>query len=183
MFERFTTDAREAVVQAQVEARGLGHGFIGTEHLLLGLAGGSPDDLAAAVLRGEGLSVPRIREEVLRIVGQPRVLDDADSEALRAIGIDLDAVTETVERSFGPGALQRGRATFGHIPFTPRSKKVLELAVREAQHLRDDRIRSEHVLLGLIREGDGVAAKIMATIGPGLAELRRLVLRAMETAA
>jgi ATP-dependent Clp protease ATP-binding subunit ClpA len=90
-------------------------------------------------------------------------LSDEDAQALSAIGIDLDAVREAVEATFGPGALDpeppKGCA---RIPFTPRAKKVLELSLREALRLQHNYIGTEHILLGLIREGDGIAARILA---------------------
>lgn len=99
MFERFTQDARRAVVGAQVEARGLGHRWIGTEHLLIAVLGdeGSP---VAAALREVGLTPDTVRAEVRRQLGP---VDDGT--ALGGIGIDLDEVRRRVEDQFGPGAL------------------------------------------------------------------------------
>jgi ATP-dependent Clp protease ATP-binding subunit ClpC len=138
MFERFTDQARRVVVLAQEEARELGHDYIGTEHLLLGL----------------------IREK-----------DGAAARALDSLGIHLAAARQQVTEIIGPGQGQPA----GHIPFTPRAKKVLELSLREAQHLGDDCIGTEHLLLGLIREGEGVAAQVLVRLGPGLDEARRRV--------
>jgi ATP-dependent Clp protease ATP-binding subunit ClpA len=166
MFERFTDDARAVVVGAQAHAVGLHHGWIGTEHLLLALLD-DPDRRAARLLHAHGVTAPWARGEVERIVG--RGSPDLDAEALATLGIDLDAVRERVERTFGPGALARrhGRRMgfSGHVPFTPRAKKVLELSLREAVARGDRSIGSEHVLLGLAREGDGVAAGILRSRG------------------
>jgi ATP-dependent Clp protease ATP-binding subunit ClpA len=125
MFERFTAKARHVVVLSQEEARTLGHNYIGTEHILLGLIHES-EGLAAHVLVGQfKLTLDGIREEVTEIVGTGK------------------------------------KAQTGHIPFTPRAKKVLELALREALQLSHNYIGTEHILLGVIREGDGVAAQIL----------------------
>jgi ATP-dependent Clp protease ATP-binding subunit ClpA len=165
MFERFTEEARSAVVAASQQAEGLHHGYIGTEHLLLGLLDdrGTP---TARLLADRGVDGEWVRGEVERIVGRGE--PDLDAEALATLGIDLDAVRERVERTFGPGALARRRTcrrgivrSGPHIPFTPRAKKVLELSLREAIEMGDKHIGSEHVLLGLAREGDGVAAAIL----------------------
>jgi ATP-dependent Clp protease ATP-binding subunit ClpA len=167
MFERFTDEAREAVVAAQREASALNHGHIGTEHLLLGLLADG-DGRAARVLHEFSVDRAWARGEVERIVGRGE--PDLDADALATLGIDLDAVRERVERTFGAGALSRRRCrggllTRGHLPFTPRAKKVLELSLREAIAMADDHIGSEHVLLGLTREGDGVAARILGSHG------------------
>ena len=108
MFERFTDSARQVVVQAQSEARQLGHGFIGGEHLLLALV--SLDEPAAAVLRDHGVTTERIRAEVIRVVGPGQavgLLAGLDREALASIGIDLDVVRSRIEATFGPDALAR----------------------------------------------------------------------------
>ena len=168
MFERFTDEARSAVVAAQREAVALDHGWIGTEHLLLGLLD-DRDGRAARVLEGFAVEPAWARAEVERIVGRGEPGIDAD--ALATLGIDLDTVRERVERTFGAGALsgsrrcRRGVVRGGGIPFTPRAKKVLELSLREAVAMGDDHIGSEHVLLGLAREADGVGARILRSRG------------------
>jgi ATP-dependent Clp protease ATP-binding subunit ClpA len=180
MFERFTDEARKVVVAAEWHAGVLRHGWIGTEHLLLGLLD-DHERRAARILVDHGVSGPWVREEVERIVGVGE--PDLDADALATLGIDLDAVRERVERTFGPGALarrpcRRGRASAGsRRPFTPRAKKALELSLREAVAAGDGFIGAEHLLLGLLREGDGVAARILASRGVAreavLATLRR----------
>jgi ATP-dependent Clp protease ATP-binding subunit ClpC len=145
MFERFTDQARRVVVQAQVEARALGHNYIGTEHILLGLLSES-EGLAAQALGSLEISLDAAREQVVEIVG----------------------------RGTGPPS--------GHIPFTPRTKKVLELSLREAQRLGDDHIGTEHVLLGLVREGDGVGAQILVRLGASLDRVTEQVLATVRTA-
>lgn len=138
MFERFTARARHVVVLAQEEARKLGHNYIGTEHIVLGLLG-ERDGLADRVLAGFGMSVEEGRHEVEIIIGR------------------------------GQGQVS------GHIPFTPRAKKTLELALREALQLRHNYIGTEHILLGVIREGDGVGAQMLRQHAD-LLEIRTAVL-------
>jgi ATP-dependent Clp protease ATP-binding subunit ClpA len=174
MFERFTHEARTVVVAAQWHARALNHGWIGTEHLLLGLLD-DQERRAARILVDRGVTGPWVREEVERIVGPD---PDLDADALATLGIDLDAVRERVERTFGAGALsgsrrcRRGLHRGGTIPFTPRAKKALELSLREAVAMGDGSIGAEHVLLGLAREGDGVAARILRARGVDRAAVR-----------
>jgi ATP-dependent Clp protease ATP-binding subunit ClpA len=102
--------------------------------------------------------------------------EDLDAEALTTLGIDLDAVRDKVEAAFGPGALDAGgrrNASAGHIPFTPRAKKVLELALREAIALKSRSISEVHIALGLLREGEGLAMKVVHHRGVDAVELRR----------
>ena len=169
MFERFTFEARQTVVGAQHEARRLHSGRIGTEHLLLALL--IQPTPSAAVLTRHGLGRDEVAEAVRRYVGD----GDLDAEALTALGIDLDAVRSTVEASFGPGALDRpsGSKVGGHIPFTPRAKKVLELSLREAIAMKSKTIADGHIALGLLREGEGLAMKVLADRGVDTVELRR----------
>jgi ATP-dependent Clp protease ATP-binding subunit ClpA len=108
MFERFTDTARHVVVQAQDDARELGHGYIGCEHLLLAAAG--TDEPVGAVLRDQGVTPERIKAEILRTSGPGQTADPAgglDAEALASIGIDLDVVRARIEAAFGPDALTR----------------------------------------------------------------------------
>ena len=139
MFERFTDRARRVVVLAQQEARLLGHDYIGTEHLLLGL-----------LADGEGTA----------------------ARALESLGVTLDAAREQVREIIGEG---KGPQQ-GHIPFTPRAKKVLELSLREALNLGDDHIGTEHLLLGLLAEADDVGAQIVARLGASRRAVRDKVI-------
>jgi ATP-dependent Clp protease ATP-binding subunit ClpA len=186
MFERFTDRARKVTVDAQVVARRLGHCHIGTEHLLLALLQG--DGIAAQVLAGLGVTEAAVEREVLAEVGRGP-LGTGDAEALGAIGIDLDEVRRRVEASFGPGALHwrpdphwRGdrRRPGGHVPFSPRAKKVLELSLREALALKHNYIGTEHILLGLVREGEGLAMLVLTRLGAGPDVIRARVLDALR---
>ncbi|GAA0378179.1 Clp protease N-terminal domain-containing protein [Microbispora corallina] len=178
MFERFTETARKVLVLGQENARRLRHDHLGTEHLLLGLLG-QPESLSARLLGGHGLDHERAYAAVVRILGT-HPTGDIDADALESIGIDLAAVREKVEAAFGPGALDRrpGREERGvlvgprRIPLTPRAKKVLELSLREALALGSKDIRDGHILLGLIREGEGLGVRVMTDAGLDLAGLR-----------
>ncbi|MGO9778818.1 MAG: Clp protease N-terminal domain-containing protein, partial [Streptosporangiaceae bacterium] len=98
------------------------------------------------------------------------------ARALESLGISLEAVRRQVEEIVGPGQ----QAPSGHIPFTPRAKKVLELSLREALQLGHNYIGTEHILLGLIREGDGVAAQVLVKLGADPTRIRRQVLQLLE---
>ena len=94
------------------------------------------------------------------------------AKALESLGISLEAVRQQVEEIIGQGQ----QAPSGHIPFTPRAKKVLELSLREALQLGHNYIGTEHILLGLIREGDGVAAQVLIKLGADLNRVRQQVI-------
>jgi ATP-dependent Clp protease ATP-binding subunit ClpA len=189
MFERFTAAAREVVINAQQAARQLGHPFIGTEHVLLGLIH-EPRSATARLLSPHGLDPATVGADIQRLLGdrfEPDLsfteADAEDAAALKAIGIDLAKVRAAIEESFGAGSLQLpkreprrrglfGRRTGGHIPFTARAKKVLELSLREAIRLHHNFIAPEHIMLGLLREGDGLACRILADHEVDFAKLR-----------
>ena len=143
MFERFTERARRAVVLAQEEARKLDHGYIGTEHLLLGL----------------------IRED-----------EGVAAKALEALGISLKAVREQVVARVGRGR----RPPSGHIPFTDRAKRVLELSLRESGQLGHRYIGTEHILLAIVRAGDGVAAQVLTELGADPGRVREQVIELLQ---
>jgi ATP-dependent Clp protease ATP-binding subunit ClpA len=196
MFERFSTDARATVVSAQQEARTLADHHIGTEHLLLALLD-QPDSLANRVLVRSGVTRDGVVAGIQRIRQSDRDVTAEDREALKTIGIDLDAVRTAVEDAFGPGALSRhhtaadrerrvgwrrrkapvpGQPPRGHIPFSPRAKKVLEQSLREALRLKHGYIGTEHLLLGLVADGQGLATQILVESGTDLARLREAIL-------
>ncbi len=190
MFERFTAEARGVVMRARQEARQLRHPYIGTEHLLLAMLSDEAG-IAYTVLHDAGLDAERVRADIERLIGTPsKLLGDDDAAALQTIGIDLDAVLAKIEETFGPEALEppappSRRGIFGRRQgtgsrLTQRSKKAIELSLREAIHLRHDYIGSEHILLGLLREGDGLAAKIIVESGLTIEDLRRATLAAMK---
>ena len=98
------------------------------------------------------------------------------AKALESLGISLEAVRQQVEEIIGQGQ----QAPSGHIPFTPRAKKVLELSLREALRLGHNYIGTEHILLGLIREGDGVAAQVLVKLGADLNRVRQQVIQLLH---
>jgi ATP-dependent Clp protease ATP-binding subunit ClpA len=185
VFERFTIDARQVVVRAQEEARLLHHGFIGCEHLLLALSGGQ-DSPAAAALTAFGVETGELRQRVADFNGAGAGADAGplDADALAELGIDLDSVRRAAEASFGPGALDRpacGGLRAGHIPFTPRAKKSLQLALRTAVRRKDREITPGHLLLGVIAQRDNAALRLLKAEGVGSDELREEVSRRMTT--
>jgi len=212
MFERFTSEARNVVVGAQEQARALEHRFIGTEHLLLSMLANDDTAARLLRERGVTVESARAMIERY-VGGVPPRLTPSDAEALRAIGIDIDEVRRRLEENFGPnplaappqepvrrrfglrrtrrqrgggqrgGGQRGGPGITGHIPFSPRAKKVLELSLREALRLKHRSIGTEHVLLGLIREGQGLGALVLAEAKVDLAELRRTVENSFRDAA
>jgi ATP-dependent Clp protease ATP-binding subunit ClpA len=144
------------------------------------------------------IDLETVRSEVIREVGPgPRgQTSERDAEALRAIGIDVDEVRRRIDDAFGPGALdhrtrgrrrRRGRRCAdqlsrfaGHVPFTAGAKKVLELSLREAVHLGHGYIGTEHILLGIVREGQGLAAQVLAARGASGPGVRRVVHEEIE---
>jgi ATP-dependent Clp protease ATP-binding subunit ClpC len=110
------------------------------------------------------------------LLGLVREGDGVAARALASFGINLEAVREKVAEMIGPvGAL-----TTGSPPFTPRAKRVLELSLREALQLGHNYIGTEHMLLGVVREGDGVAAQVLVSLGADLADVRRRVLDVLD---
>ncbi len=143
MFKYFTERAKKAILYAQEEARNMGHNYIGTEHLLLG------------VLRDE---------------------DGVPYQVLSTMGIDVDVIRNAVKQLIGVG----GGVTYYELPFTARAKRVLELAMSEAQMMGYGYVDSEHLLLGLLRENDGIAAQILSDLGADLNTVRKEVYKMLH---
>jgi ATP-dependent Clp protease ATP-binding subunit ClpC len=110
------------------------------------------------------------------LLGLYREGEGVAAKALESLGISLDAVRQQVEEIIGRGQ----QAPSGHIPFTPRAKKVLELSLRESLQLGHDYIGTEHILLGLVREGGGVAAQILVKLGADLNRVRQQVIQLLH---
>lgn len=140
MFERFTEKAIKVIMLAQEEARRLGHNFVGTEQILLGLIG-EGTGIAAQVLKTMNVNLKDARIEVEKIIGR---------------GSGFVAV---------------------EIPFTPRAKRVLELSLEEARQLGHNYIGTEHLLMGLVREGEGVAARVLENLAVDVASIRTEVIQ------
>jgi ATP-dependent Clp protease ATP-binding subunit ClpC len=141
VFERFTERARQVVVVAQDEARDLGHGYIGTEHLLLAL----------------------LREQ-----------DGLGGRVLGALNVTTDQARALVEPS--------GESSPIKIPFTPRAKHSLDLALTEARSLGHSYIGTEHILLGIVGQDGGVAVEILSSLGVHAAAIRVQTLRLLGAA-
>lgn len=183
MFERFTTTARATVTQAQREGRGLGSPVIGTEHLLLALT-----DDAAGIASSALASLGIGRQEVLDSLVADRpaevpgeVFSGEDAEALRAVGIDVDAVLRRISQTFGADAVDRARRSGagqarrgGHIPFAPDAKEALRCALLEAMAQRTRQLDDGAVLLGVVAAG-GTATRILAQRGVDAAAVRHAV--------
>ncbi len=144
MWERFTEKARRVIVLAQEEATRLGHGYVGTEHLLLGL----------------------IKEK-----------QNVAAKTLVSMGINLEVLRNNIEAMVIKGDVAPSREKV----FTPRTKTVLELAFDEARYWGHDYIGTEHLLLGLLREGEGVAARILLQLGVNLEKARKQVAHLLGT--
>jgi ATP-dependent Clp protease ATP-binding subunit ClpC len=110
------------------------------------------------------------------LLGLVKAGEGAGATALTELGVSPSAVRHQVESMVGPGEQAPG----GHVPFTPRAKKVVELSLREAQQLGDGFIGTEHLLLGMLREGEGVAAQILMKLGVDLERTRETVVRARD---
>nr|YP_009502076.1 Clp protease ATP binding subunit [Porolithon onkodes]ASB29678.1 Clp protease ATP binding subunit [Porolithon onkodes] len=143
MFERFTEKAIKVIMLAQEEARRLGHNFVGTEQILLGLIG-EGTGIAAQVLKSMNVNLKDARIEVEKIIGR---------------GSGFVAV---------------------EIPFTPRAKRVLELSLEEARQLGHNYIGTEHLLLGLVREGEGVAARVLENLSVNISSIRTEVIQMLS---
>lgn len=140
----FTPRAQQVLQLARQEADRFNHGYIGTEHLLLGL-----------IALGEGVAV----------------------SVLRRMGLDLERVRLEVEKAVGVGADMK---TVGNVPYTPRVKKVLALAGTEARAMNVDFVGTEHILLGLLREGEGVAARVLANLNVDVEQTRQAVMKELD---
>jgi Clp amino terminal domain, pathogenicity island component len=192
MFEHFTDEGRQVVARAQEQARRLGHGFIGTEHLLYGLAGA--DSQVGMVLRERGVTPERYEAQFVELVGpgpHPAAHragpDLLDRDALSAIGIDLDAVRERIEAVFGPGALMAGASeqhrwghrrrwpASGHLPVTRRARKCLAVSQHEAR-AHTGQLGAEHIALTLLAMNEGLPPRILSAIGARAPELRAEIL-------
>ena len=175
MFDRFTELAKRAVVASQDAALAQGYDFIGTEHLLLGLI--CTAGTAGEVLRAQGVELGRARDETVRqleAAGVPATRGQPAKDALSSLGIDLAEIQRRADDTFGPGAF-----TFPRPGYTLRAKRVLELTLREAATLGHQEIDTEHMLLGLLTEGEGVGVHILTALGIDLTALRAALIERM----
>ena len=163
IFNRFARETRRCVEAAVEEARMLGHDSVGDEDLLLGMLR-ADEGVATEALSSLGVTLEGVREESEGML----------SDALSSIGISLEEVRREAGDAFDMRIPDNRR-----IPFSPRAKKVLERALREAVRLRDNRLRTEHVLLGILGNEDGTAVRMLARLGvsPEMLEDRLFELR------
>jgi len=140
MFSRFTEQAKRAILLAQEEANRLNHGYLGTEHILLGLIREN-EGIAANALKNSGINLAQVRQEVEKVVGR------------------------------GQGA-----SFLGQVPLTFRANRALQLAAKEARQLGHDYLGTEHLLLGLTKDKESLAAQILISLGVDLDQLRQEVI-------
>jgi len=180
MLERFAQTARQAVVDARLEAELAGQDRVRSEHLLVSLLrepGPGGDALTAA-----GLDAESLRARLPR--GDREVPGGLNADALALLGIDLDAVRRATDAAFGRGALERARPPGrGRLPFAPEARHTLAGAARQAQHLSHRQITSGHLLLGILDQKDSGALNLLAQAGADIPALRAEVLRRMGAAA
>lgn len=184
MFERFTAQARSAVEGARDAAVARGDGHVGPEHLLLALAapGSGP---AAGVLADQGVAHEELLRQADRLARRPSVVTEQDLAVLSDLGIDGEGLLQKAHDEWSAadpvGAGQPARRRPG-VPYTATAKKCLECSLREAVRLRDKYIGTEHLLLGLLRQG-GVGCDLLTAAGADLDALRRRAEQARTGAA
>jgi len=142
--DNFTPRAQQVLQLARKEADNFNHGYVGTEHILLGL-----------IALGHGVAV----------------------NALQSLGIDIDSVRVEIEKAVGSGPETK---TVGNVPFTPRAKKVLALSASEARALGHGYVGTEHILLGLLREGEGIAARVLENLDVDLDDARYVIMKILD---
>ena len=144
LFSNFTEKARIAISEAHDAAAEMGHNYIGSEHLLMGLIR-EGSGVAAKVLEKNGVTAEKVKDKINEYIG---------------IGVSLPQQTE--------------------LPLTPRSKRILEMSALEARRLNHSYIGTEHLLMAIIRDGDGVAAKILESLGVNLPNFYTDTVRSIE---
>jgi ATP-dependent Clp protease ATP-binding subunit ClpA len=167
--ERFTKEARQAVVDAVKEAERERAPEIAPRHLLLALLGSS-------VFEGYPLERADV-EEAFRAAGRKGGLSDADTAALKGLGIDVDQIVDSIEQSLGEGALAAGpsrrkRWVFGRMPFGEAAQQTLVRGLREAKDLGHKYFGEEHLVLGLLSDR-GLVAEVLAARGVDYSEIRK----------
>ncbi len=193
MFQRFDDQAIAALQAAQAQAIGLGHNYLGTEHLLLGIAT-DPGTAATRLLAAHRVDAEVIRQGIAKAVPIPERPFRDPAPLLCTLGIDLDEVRRRAESTFGADTVRRvaireaqrrrrrrlrsrrcapiAPSPLGADPlgFTPRAKHSLELAAREAERRRQP-VTPTHLLLGVLIEGKGLACQILADVGVSLPDV------------
>lgn len=169
VYERFTELAKRAIVAARDAADSLGADFVGTEHLLLGLA--QTAGTASEVLRAQGLDLARTRAQIRRLAGEagPTGAGSRGAQALSALGIDVAEIQRRADETFGPGAFRYPRPAF-----SLGLKRAVQLSLQQARDLGVEVIDTEHLLLGLLAlDEDTIAKRALTELGTDLAALRQ----------
>jgi ATP-dependent Clp protease ATP-binding subunit ClpA len=172
VYDRFTELTKRAMVGARDAAAALGHDFIGTEHLLLGLA--QTAGVASEALRAHGVELGQLRDETVRELaaeGVPATHGQAAKDALSSLGIDVAEIRRRADENFGQDAFKYPRPAF-----SVQAKEAVKSSLQQAIELGQQRIDTEHLLLGVLAEGDGVAIRVLATLGVTAEALRQSVL-------
>lgn len=170
---RFTEPAQRALALAKEEARQLDHPYVGTEHLLLGLSR-EGDGVAAQVLRQLWIETDQVRKALVYIM-----TTHAQTQTVAAPPTEAGTEAAAAAPPSGPVGEQPGEPAPLDIGLTPRARTVLALAVDEAQRLHHEHVGTEHLLLALVREGEGLAAAILRTLG-ALGKVREFTLAEMH---
>ena len=195
VYDRFTELTKRAMVGARDAATALGHDFIGSEHLLLGLA--QTAGVASEALRAHGVELGQLRDETVRQLaadGVQATRGQAAKDALSSLGIDLAEIRRRTDENFGPDTLKYPRPAF-----SLQAKRAVQASLQQAIELtgvrhhnegpaqigdyspahrgrRSQRIDTEHLLLGVLAEEDGAPVRVLATLGVDAESLRRSVL-------
>jgi ATP-dependent Clp protease ATP-binding subunit ClpC len=175
VYDRFTALAKRVLVAAGDAAASLGHDFIGTEHLLLGLA--QTAGTASETLRAHGVELGRVRAEMVRQLATSAETQGAATapkptaqDALSSLGIDVAEIRRRADETFGAGALKYPRPAY-----SLRAKKVVQSALKQARELGQERIDTEHLLLGMLENG-GTGVQVLTALGVAPEALRQSVL-------
>jgi ATP-dependent Clp protease ATP-binding subunit ClpA len=172
IYDRFTALAKRAIVGARDAAASLGHDFIGTEHLLIGLT--QTAGLASEVLRGQGVELGRLRIEAehrMSARGVAATHGDSAADALATLGIDVGEVRRRVDASFGAGSFQ-----FPRPAFSLSAKHAVKASLEQARAVGQEQIDTEHLLLGVLADGSDPAVRLLTALDVEVDALRRTVL-------
>lgn len=163
-FDRLDVGARAALLAGEREAAALGDAVYGSAHLLLGILA-DPDAVGAVRLRDAGITATEVRRRALESTGRSATGAIGPEEALQSIGIDYAEVRRAVEAEFGEGALGGVAGLGRRLPFTPSTKKILELSLRESLAARSRTITVDHLVLAVLRHSKSLAATVIRDAG------------------
>jgi hypothetical protein len=178
VYDRFTALAKRAIVGAKDAATFLGHDFIGTEHLLIGLA--QTAGLASEALRAHGVELTALGSESARQMsarGIPATHGDAASNALSTLGIDVGEIRRRADAAFGAGSFQ-----FPRPAFSLSAKQAVKASLEQARAVGQEEIDTEHLLLGVLAAEGDPAIQVLRSLGIDVAALRQTVLSRLSEA-